>query len=69
MMYTGELCYWYAQLKHSHGINPTPAVDEKKIGIKYLQDYLKAVKGPLSVQGWSTERAEQLLDYLQKGAS
>lgn len=69
MMYTGELCYWYAQLKHNHKINPTPAVDEKRIGIKYLQDYLKAVKGPLSVQGWSTERAEQLLDYLQKGAS
>lgn len=69
MMYAGELCYWLRQLKVMHRLHPTPAVEDGKIGIKYLQDYLKVVKGPLSVQGWSTERAEQLLEYLDKGNS
>ena len=69
MMYAGELCYWLRELKVTHRLHPTPAVEDGKIGIKYLHDYLKVVKGPLSVQGWSTERAEQLLEYLDKGNS
>ncbi|XP_062575006.1 RAB7A-interacting MON1-CCZ1 complex subunit 1-like [Saccostrea cucullata] len=66
MMYASELCYWYSQLKKDHQVNCSSVLDEKQIGVKYLQDYLKAVKGPLSVQGWSSERAEQLLDYFNK---
>lgn len=66
MMYAGEMCYWYSQLKKNHPLLPSSDLDERQIGVKYLQDYLKAVKGPLSVQGWSTERAEQFLHYFKK---
>ncbi|KAK7100190.1 RAB7A-interacting MON1-CCZ1 complex subunit 1-like [Littorina saxatilis] len=75
MMYAGEMCYWYQQAVDkklfspdtpgSPGTGDSDAFNAKTQGLRYLDRYLSAVKGPLKGQDWNTSRAEEIVKFLQ----
>lgn len=68
-IYAAELCYWHQQAADK-GLFPQDKSSgssfmAKEHGVKHLNNYLQAVRGPLKDHNWNTSRAEELLQYLQ----
>lgn len=64
MMYAGEMCYWYCSKDLPREVTLSDIKEIKTLGTNLLSLYVEAIKGPLSGQGWSTDRAEELLKLL-----
>lgn len=64
MMYAGEMCYWYCTKDLPREGTLSDINNIKTLGTKLLSVYVEAIKGPLSGQGWNTDRAEELLQLL-----
>ncbi|KAM3940194.1 RAB7A-interacting MON1-CCZ1 complex subunit 1 [Leptodactylus fuscus] len=70
LMYCGEMCYW--ALRYCRDAEPpSPHTGDphfKDIGEKVLDTYVGACEGPLRGQGWSTQNAKKILQYLKDEA-
>ncbi|OWF45760.1 UPF0600 protein C5orf51 homolog isoform X2 [Mizuhopecten yessoensis] len=68
MMYGGELCYWYyqEQVNKTKDTECDKDFDAKKIGKDFLLPYIEAVDGVLSVHGWSSQTAKQIIKYFSE---
>ena len=64
LIYTGELCYWH--LKHKLDPLEDPDFDGRQLGSSVLHLFLEMVEGPLKDHGWSSQRANQLLEFIEK---
>ena len=59
-MYAGEMCAWYIQT------GPVDdGFDARTIGVEMLSTYVKAIQDIPQLQGWKTERAQDLLSQLK----
>ncbi|XP_073418770.1 RAB7A-interacting MON1-CCZ1 complex subunit 1 [Dendrobates tinctorius] len=74
LMYCGEMCYWAqrycrdAEQTSQRIANPeAPSQDLqfRDIGEKVLDMYVGVCEGPLREQGWSTDNAKKILQYLK----
>lgn len=70
MMYAAEMCYWYQQAMDKGCFTSGPVSEGRSFkarqkGLCYLENYLSTVRGPLKGQGWSTSRAEEIMQYLR----
>ncbi|XP_071991693.1 RAB7A-interacting MON1-CCZ1 complex subunit 1 [Engystomops pustulosus] len=70
LMYCGEMCYWalkYCRDVEPHKADPqSPEIHFKDIGVKVLDTYVGVCEGPLQGQGWSTDNAKKMLQYLKE---
>ncbi|XP_069126526.1 RAB7A-interacting MON1-CCZ1 complex subunit 1-like isoform X2 [Argopecten irradians] len=68
MMYGGEMCYWYyqEQVNTSKDIELDKDFDAKQLGKDFLLPYIEAVDGVLSVHGWSSQTAKQIIKYFSE---
>lgn len=63
LMYKGEMCYWYLENVNQHAQSHSEdRVRLTKEGRKALQTYIRLTEGPLKNNGWSSDRAKQLLN-------
>ena len=60
MMYAGEMCYWFVETGHTEN-----NFDAKSIGIDMLSSYVRAIQDIPQLQGWSTDKATELLTHFQ----
>ncbi|KAG9488453.1 hypothetical protein GDO78_007974 [Eleutherodactylus coqui] len=71
LMYCGEMCYWArrycGEQASPHSEEPPQALHFKDIGEKVLDTYVLVCEGPLHGQGWSTDNAKEILQYLKEG--
>ncbi|KAM4050534.1 RAB7A-interacting MON1-CCZ1 complex subunit 1 [Anomaloglossus baeobatrachus] len=76
LMYCGEMCYWAQrycrEAAQTSQRREDPETSSKgfhfrEIGQKVLDTYVAVCEGPLRGQGWSTDNAKKILQYL-KGA-
>lgn len=61
-MYKGDLCYWYLQscgTETSQGVDRS--IDVVSEGRAALETFIQITDGLLKNQGWSSERAKELL--------
>lgn len=65
MIYLGEMCYWHTKYTTESSSSSTDSFNPKELGCSVLNTYLSVVNGPLKNHGWSTDRADQLLQLLQ----
>lgn len=67
MMYCGDMSFWYCKYSHDWRLlnSSTQELfnDIKHIGVSYLKIYIKAVDRVLQYNGWTNERAKELLRY------
>uniref|UniRef100_A0A8C5N169 RAB7A interacting MON1-CCZ1 complex subunit 1 n=1 Tax=Leptobrachium leishanense TaxID=445787 RepID=A0A8C5N169_9ANUR len=75
LMYCGEMCYW--ALKYCRDAQPINDGSERgdclqdkspsfqEVGEHALETYVSVCEGPLANQGWNTEKAKDLLQYLK----
>ncbi|XP_075698508.1 RAB7A-interacting MON1-CCZ1 complex subunit 1 isoform X2 [Rhinoderma darwinii] len=75
LMYCGEMCYWAlrycrdVEQNSPHRLEPpTPnqGLHFKDIGEKVLDTYVGVCEGSLSGQGWNTDNAKKILQYLKE---
>lgn len=59
-MYAGEMCAWFVETGHTDD-----GFDPKSVGIEMLSTYTKAIQDIPQLQGWKTDRAEELLSQLK----
>ena len=68
LIYMGELCYWH--IKHqSDPVVEDPDLSPQVLGSSVLHLFLEMVEGPLKDHGWSSQRATQLLEFIEKKES
>ena len=48
---------------HSTPLQQGQSLDMLRVGQLCLENYITAAKGPMSAGGWSTDRAEEILQY------
>ncbi|XP_063312934.1 RAB7A-interacting MON1-CCZ1 complex subunit 1 [Pelobates fuscus] len=75
LMYCGEMCYWglkYCSDSQSSNTGPENGdrsqdklVAFKDIGENVLETYISVCEGPLISQGWKTEKAKTILQFLK----
>lgn len=68
LMYCGEMCYWglrYCSEEEHHRAEPQ-TLHFKDIGVKALDTYVGVCEGPLRGQGWNTDNAKRILQYLKE---
>lgn len=65
LMYAGELCHWFETLATSQLATNHDDFDPYTTGTHMLRTYIDVVIGPLKGQGWSTQRAQDLLMLLK----
>ncbi|XP_073477876.1 RAB7A-interacting MON1-CCZ1 complex subunit 1 [Aquarana catesbeiana] len=70
LMYCGEMCFW--ALSYCSDIQPgsdsethSKILNFKEVGEKVLDTYVSVCEGPLSAQGWNTENAKKILEFLK----
>ncbi|KAG8456675.1 hypothetical protein GDO86_002454 [Hymenochirus boettgeri] len=76
LMYCGEMCFWAlrycseegraTRLTSENSDWSTKHLDFKEVGEKALDKYIFSCEGPLSGQGWNTEKAKSMQDFLKK---
>lgn len=70
MIYAGEMCYWYSCAQERGLFRQDDQHDSftaRHRGLKHLNSYLCAVKGPLKTLNWNAEKAEHYVSYLSRG--
>ncbi|XP_025111200.1 UPF0600 protein C5orf51 homolog isoform X2 [Pomacea canaliculata] len=70
MIYAGEMCYWYSCAQERglfHQDDQHDSFTARHRGLKHLNSYLCAVKGPLKTLNWNAEKAEHYVSYLSRG--
>ncbi|XP_072272750.1 RAB7A-interacting MON1-CCZ1 complex subunit 1 isoform X2 [Pyxicephalus adspersus] len=70
LMYCGEMCFW--ALSYCSDVPPgsdsethSKILNFKEVGEKVLDTYVSVCEGPLSGQGWSTDNAKKILEFLK----
>lgn len=64
------MCFW--ALSYCSDIQPgsdsethSKILNFKEVGEKVLDTYVSVCEGPLSAQGWNTENAKKILEFLK----
>ncbi|KAM9331333.1 RAB7A-interacting MON1-CCZ1 complex subunit 1 [Gastrophryne carolinensis] len=70
LMYCGEMCFWALRycpdvLAGSDSETHSIILNFKEVGEKVLNTYVSVCEGPLSGQGWNTDNAKKIMDYLK----
>ena len=60
MMYAGEMCYWYTATGQTEN-----SFDARSIGVDMLSTYVKAIEDLPQLQGWSKDRAVEILTHFK----
>ncbi|XP_068107110.1 RAB7A-interacting MON1-CCZ1 complex subunit 1 [Hyperolius riggenbachi] len=70
LMYCGEMCFW--ALSYCSDVAAGSDCDAhnkilnfREVGEKVLDTYVSVCEGPLSGQGWNTDNAKRMLEYLR----
>ncbi|XP_075040193.1 RAB7A-interacting MON1-CCZ1 complex subunit 1 [Mixophyes fleayi] len=75
LMYCGEMCSWAVmyctEVVQTSEIGPNSETRNKilnfrEVGENVLETYVGVCEGPLSGQGWNTDNAKKILQYLKK---
>ncbi|XP_028661353.1 RAB7A-interacting MON1-CCZ1 complex subunit 1 [Erpetoichthys calabaricus] len=68
MMYIGEMCFWAVKYDDCDTSTPDRIKENlnfRDIGKQILSKYVTVCEGPLKGQGWNTENAKEILNFLQ----
>ena len=65
LMYAGEMCHWFETMATAQILSHYVTFDPYLTGTHMLRTYIDVVIGPLKGQGWSTQRAQDLLTLLK----